>query len=154
MDLLAIQAALTSLKVRDRYFQEYGLDINSTIEIQGKVIELQAEVAGSQTSAISEPLSLSCKRKLGSEEKINSANEWGDQVAIRSKPWRGPAQVYALKKSKGEEPHFLCSNCSNKRKVILNPMKRDGWMLMACPSCKAKSTPVIEELGRHNVEKY
>ena len=143
MDLLAIQAALTSLKAATDISRSI-LDVHSTIEIQGKVIELQAALLDAQTSAISATTAQfelqEEVRKL--EEKIKSVNEWGDQESRYSLvcPWRGPAQVYALKKSdsEGEEAHFLCSNCfHNKRKVILNPMKRDSWILMACPSCKA-----------------
>ena len=140
----AIQAALTSLKAATDISKSI-FDINSAIEIQDKVIELQAALLKAQTSAISATTAqfeLQEKvRKLEETDKIRPMNG-GDQERRYSLvcPWKGPAQVYALKKSdsEGEEPHFLCSNCfHNKRKVILNPMKRDGWMLMACPSCKA-----------------
>lgn len=55
-------------------------------------------------------------------------------------PWRGPAQVYALKESEsnGELPHFICTNCfHNSRKTILSPTQIKGNAIMMCPQCKA-----------------
>ena len=52
MDLLAIQAAVTSLKSATEISKSI-LEIKSTTEIQGKVIELQAALLEAQTSAIS-----------------------------------------------------------------------------------------------------
>ena len=113
------------------------LEIKSTTEIQDKVIKLQSALMASRNSA------LELQEKVRTlEEQLRAANEWGDQESRYSLvcPWKSPAQVYALKRSasEGENPHFLCSNCfHNKRKVILNPSKKDGWILMACPSCGA-----------------
>ena len=52
MDLSAIQAAITSLKVATDVLKSI-LGITSTTEIQGKVIELQTALLEAQTSAIS-----------------------------------------------------------------------------------------------------
>ena len=154
MDLSAIQAALTSLKAATDISKSI-FDINSAIEIQDKVIELQAALLKAQTSAISATTAqfeLQEKvRKL--EEQIKSTDEWGDQERRYSLvcPWKGPAQVYALKKSdsEGEEPHFLCTNCFHiKRKVILNPKIIGSRMLLICPSCKATNETRFRGIGR------
>ena len=120
------------------------LEIKSTTEIQDKVTKLQSALMEAQNSAVAATTAqLELQEKVRTlEEQLRAANEWGDQESRYSLvcPWKGPAQVYALKRSasEGENPHFLCSNCfHNKRKVILNPSKKDGWILMVCPSCRA-----------------
>ena len=120
------------------------LEIKSTTEIQDKVTKLQSALMEAQNSAVAATTAqLELQEKVRTlEEQLRAANEWGDQESRYSlvSPWKGPGQVYALKRlaSEGETPHFLCSNCfHNKRKVILNPSKKDGWILMACPSCRA-----------------
>ena len=142
--MLDIQAVITSLKAAADISKSI-LKIKSMTEIQDKIAELQDALLKAQNSAISATnaqLDLQEKvRKL--EEQLKAANDWGDQKRRYSlaTPWGGAAQVYALKRSVsgGEEPHFLCANCfHNKRRVILNPTQRgNGWVLMACPSCKA-----------------
>ena len=124
------------------------LEIKSTTEIQDKVIKLQSALMEAQNSA------LELQEKVRTlEEQLRAANEWGDQESRYSLvcPWQGPAQAYALKRSasEGQGPHFLCSNCfHNKRKVILNPSRKDGWILMACPSCRATIDTGYRSIGR------
>ena len=120
------------------------LESKSRTEIQDKVTKLQSALMKAQNSAVAATTAqLELQEKVRTlEEQRRAANEWGDQESRYSLvcPWEGTAQVYALKRSasEGENPHFLCSNCfHNKRKVILNPIKKDGWILMACPSCRA-----------------
>ena len=153
MDLLAIQAAVTSLKSATEISKSI-LEIKSTTEIQGKVIELQAALLEAQTSAISATTAhLELLEKVRNlEDQLKAANEWGDQKNRYSLvcPWENAAQVYALKRSVsgGDEPHFLCPNCfHNKRSVILNPMKRNHWTVLTCPSCKATAETGYREIG-------
>ena len=153
MDLLAIQAAITSLKSATDISKRI-LEIKSNSEVQAKVIELQAallEAQGSAISATTAQFELQEKNR-SLEERLRAANEWGDQESRYSLvcPWQNAAQVYALKRSAsdGEEPHFLCANCfHNRKRVILNPLKRSGWILLACPSCKATAETGYRGIG-------
>ena len=76
------------------------------------------------------------------EEKLQNNEDWSTEKDryILSNPWKGPAQVYALKRShsNGEVAHLLCSNCfQSSIKSILNPAKKDRWIIMVCPICKS-----------------
>ncbi len=76
------------------------------------------------------------------ESKLKEVDDWSNKKEKYAlvNPWGGAAQVYAMLKehSGGEAPHYLCSNCfHNKNKVILNPGKKDRWVIMVCPTCKA-----------------
>ena len=130
------------------------LEIKSTTEIQDKVIKLQSALMEAQNSAMSATTAqLELQEKVRTlEEQLRAANEWGDQESRYSLvcPWQGSAQVYALKRSasEGEGPHFLCSNCfHNKRKVILNPSRKEARTLMACPSCSATMDTGYRRIG-------
>ena len=143
-DLSAFQTLGTSLKT--------ALDIvkgireaKSATETESKVAELQAALLDTQILAISATnAQVELQKKVGElEEQLKAANEWGGQEGRYSLvcPWRGSAQVYALKESvsEGEPPHFLCPNCFHrKEKAILNPMHQDGHILSACSSCTAR----------------
>ena len=143
-DPLAIQTLGASLKTVVDIAKGIR-EAKSTAETEIKVTDLQAALLGAQSLALSATnaqFELHNKvREL--EEQLKAANDWGEQESRYSLvcPWGNSAQVYALKRastSEGEAPHFLCSNCfHNKKRVILNPMNRDGWILLACPSCKA-----------------
>ncbi len=143
MDLTAIQAAVTSLKAAADISKSI-LDIKSTTEIQGKVIELQSALLEAQNCAL---VATTAQFELQEEirklhEELKIVTDWDDQKNRYQLicPWKGPGQIYALKRleAEGEEPHFLCSNCfHNKKRVILNPTNKGGWVLMACPSCKS-----------------
>lgn len=143
MELLAIQAALTSLKAATDISKSI-LDFKAGAEIQGKVIELQTALMDAQAAAISATaVQFELREKINTlEGELRAVSDWGDQECRYSLvcPWDGPAQVYALKRSAsaGEEPHFLCSHCFlDRKRVILNPRKRSSWVIMVCPSCNA-----------------
>lgn len=143
MDLIAIQSAISSLKTAVDISKSL-LELKSTAEIQSKVIELQSALLETQNNALSATAAqFEMQEKIRDlEAKLKALDDWEDQKQRYTliAPWKGPAQVYALKRSdaKGEEPHFLCANCfHNSKRVILNPMKKDKWILMACPSCKS-----------------
>ena len=147
MDILAIQAAMTSLKAATDISKAI-IETKSIAEVQRKIIELQSALLEAQTSAISATtvqFELHDKIRI-LEEQLKATHDWGCQETRYSLvcPWRGPAQVYALKKSasEGEEPHFLCSNCfHSKKRVIVNPAYRNGWVSLVCPSCKSSVEP-------------
>ncbi len=143
MDLTAIQAAIASLKTAISISKNIH-EIRSTAEIQSKVIALQSALLEAQNSALSATTAqFELQEKVTElEAKLKAVGDWEEQKKRYAlvNPWKGPAQTYALKRScaEGEEPHFLCANCfHNAKRVILNPSKRDAWILMACPSCKA-----------------
>lgn len=154
MDLSAIQAAITSLKVATDIARNI-LDTKSAIQIQGKVIELQSALLEAQSYAIAATTSqFELQEKIRSlEEQLKAAYAWGDQEQRYTLvcPWRGPAQVYALRRtnSEGEPAHFLCPNCFHaKKRVILNPVSsKDGWISLSCPSCKATMNTGYRGIG-------
>ena len=143
MDLVAIQSAISSLKSAVEISKNL-LELKSTAEIQSKVIELQSALLEAQNNALSATTAqFEMQEKIRDlEAKLKAVDDWEDQKKRYTliAPWKGPSQVYALKRSdaKGEEPHFLCTNCfHNSRRVILNPIKKNTWVLMSCPSCKS-----------------
>jgi hypothetical protein len=154
MDLGAIQAAITSLKAATGIAKSI-LETKSEIEIQGKVIELQSALLDAQSSALAATTSqFELQERIRSlEDLLKAASAWGDQEKRYALvcPWRGPAQVYALRKacSDSEAPHFLCPNCFHgKKRVILNPINnKDAFICMACPSCKATMETGYRAIG-------
>lgn len=143
MDLTAIQAAFSSLKTATDISKTF-VDIKSESEIQSKVISLQNALLDAQNCALS-----ATAAQFEMQEKIrelatqlkNIAN-WEVQKNryLLVNPWKGPAQAYALKHSfaENETAHLLCANCFHESKrVILNPERKDSWVFMTCPSCKA-----------------
>ena len=144
MDLTAIQSAIASLKVATGLIKG-TLETKNAIEVQGKVIEVQAALLEAHTNAISATTAqfelLDRVRAL--DEQLKAFNDWdeqGQRYALVC-PWQGVAHVYALRKasSDGEVAHFLCPNCFHGRhRVILNPaVAKDRYVSLACPSCKA-----------------
>ena len=146
MDIAAIQSTITGLKVATGLVKGI-LKTKNAIEVQGKIIELQAALLEVHTNAISATTAqfelLDRVRAL--EEQLKAFNDWDEQGPRYTLvcPWNDAAQVYALRKasSDGEAPHFLCPNCFHKRqRVILNQTfaTANRYVLLACPSCKAK----------------
>ena len=86
------------------------------------------------------------------EANLRATEDWASEKKRYAlvNPWNGPAQAYALKQSysEGEKPHLLCSNCfHNSKKVILNPTKKDSFVIMACPSCKSSVDTGYRAIG-------
>ena len=111
---------------------------------KGSTLEAQEQIMSLREGALElqeENQELKSKiREL--EAKLNATDDWTKEKEkyVLVNPWKGPAQVYALKKERadGEEAHYICANCfHNKNKVILNPAKRDTWVVMVRPTCKA-----------------
>lgn len=144
MDLTAIQAAVTSLKVATGIAKSI-LDTKTTVEIQNKVIEIQSALLEAQASAIaatSAQFELQ-ERVRNLESELKAVRSWGDgaqRYALVS-PYRNCGTVYALKAStaNGEAPHLLCPNCfSSRRKSFLAPFRENkgGWIALSCSACK------------------
>lgn len=154
MDLSAIQAAVTSLKVATGIAKSI-LETKTTVEIQSKVIEIQAALLEAQASAIaatSAQFELQ-ERVRALESELKVLNTWGDEVqryAIAS-PYRNGGALYALKASAAnrEAPHFLCPNCfSSRRKSFLSPVRdKEGWITLACSACKLAITTGLRAIS-------
>lgn len=122
---------------------------------KGLTIEAQEQVLSLREGALElqeENLELKSKiREL--EAKLRATEDWikeKEKYALAN-PWGGPAQVYALKKNRadGEPPHYVCTNCFYKKiKVILNPVREGMWLVMNCPTCKAKVGTGNHEIGK------
>jgi hypothetical protein len=154
MDLSAIQAAVTSLKVATGIAKSI-LETKTTVEIQSKVIEIQSALLEAQSSAIaatSAQFELQ-ERIRALEAEAKAANAWGEETkryALVS-PHRNGGTVYAIKTeaAAGEAPHFLCPNCfSNRRKSFLAPVRdKDAWINLACSACKHSITTGMRGIG-------
>lgn len=153
MDVTAVQAMIGSLKAATDITKAI-FDLKTTAEIQGKVIDIQRALLAAQSSALEATRAQFelQERVRELESQLKSVGDWEKQeprYALAS-PWRGAAQVYALKTShaQGEEPHYLCTNCfHNRKRVILNPAPKDGWVFMTCPACKSTTSTGYRGIG-------
>lgn len=143
MDLSAIQAAVTSLKVATGIAKSI-LDTKTTVEIQSKVIEIQSALLEAQASAITATTAqFELQERVRTlEGELKAARSWGDEThryALVS-PFRNGGTVYALKAStaNGEAPHLLCPNCfGSHQKSFLSPVRdKEGWISLSCATCK------------------
>lgn len=156
MDLIAIQAAISSLKSATDIARSL-LEMKSMSEIQGKVIELQSALLQAQNCALS---ATTAQFELQERVRLLEAQlrEKADWETEKSRyrlvsPWIGPAQVYALTQAaaNGEEPHFLCTSCFHDgKRIILIPVSQEGWLQMVCPACKATMATGYQTLGAAN----
>lgn len=154
MDLVAIQAAISSLKAATDISKSI-LEMRNMAEVQGKVIELQSALLEAQNCALSATTAqFELQERIRVlETQLKEEDDWEPQKARYRlvNPWRGPAQTYALRREKadGEEPHFVCATCfHNGKRVILNPIKnKEGWIQMVCPSCKATMDTGLRGIG-------
>ena len=141
MDIItSIQTVATGLQAASTIASTLS-KIKDMSEVQSKVIEIQSALLEAQNAAISATAAQSVltDKIKELENQIEAMNDWDSQKNRYElvSPWRGPAQVYALKQafSNGESPHFLCTNCFlNSKRVILNPIRKKG-IHMDCPSC-------------------
>ena len=153
MDYSAIQGMMASLKAATDISKAL-FDLKMTAEIQRKVIELQSALMSAQSSALEATTSQYTlqDRVRELESQVRDLQDWGGQKARYTLvcPWRSPAQAYALKKAQsgGEPPHYLCTNCfHNRKQVILNPLSKEGWVHLVCPSCKSEVTTGSRGVG-------
>ena len=157
MDIGAIQGMMTSLTAATNVTKAL-FDLKVTAEVQSKVIELQSSLLAAQNSAleaVNAHYTLQ-ERIRDLENQILNFEDWAKQAQRYTLvcPWQGPAQVYALKAANadGEQPHYLCINCfHNQKRVILNPMPKDGWVYLVCPACQSSIATGCRVVG---VPKY
>jgi hypothetical protein len=155
MDLTAIQAAISSLQAATGIAKSI-VETKSAAEIQSKVIALQSALLEAQNSALTATTSqYELQEKVRSlEAQVKAFNDWGDQAKRYAlvNPWRGAAQVYALRKADadGEAAHYLCSNCFHGRKrTIVNPVTdKTGFISMVCPTCRSTVDTGYRGIGK------
>jgi hypothetical protein len=154
MDFAAIQGMMASLKAATDISKAL-VDLKIASEVQGKVIELQGALMTAQNSALEATNALYSlqDRVRNLESQVQAFQDWGEQekrYALVACPWQNPVQVYALKKERadGEQAHYLCTNCFHVRKrVILNPESKDGWIYLSCPNCKSTASTGHRRIG-------
>ena len=119
----------------------------STLEAQEKIMSLREGALELQEE------NQELKNKIRElEEKLKAKEDWESEKEKYKlvNPWKGPGQVYALIKEKAdsEEAHYLCTNCFHgKRKVILNPSKRNMYVVMTCPVCDSSVETGYKGIG-------
>ena len=161
MDVTAITAVIGSLKTAAEVAKTL-IEIKPTAEVQKKIIEIQSALLAAQNSALSATTAQfeMQERVRELEARLKASEDWEVQRARYDlvAPWQGAAQAYALKESAaaGEAPHLLCTNCfHNSKRVVLNPNRRDGWIVMTCPDCKASLDTGYKGIGAATyAEKY
>ncbi len=90
---------------------EAPFHLKLTAEVQGNVIELQSALMSAQSCPLEATTSQYTlqDRVRDLESRVRDFQDWSEQKARYALvcPWRGPAQVYALKKehADGEPPH-------------------------------------------------
>lgn len=154
MDMTAIQAMMGSLKAATDISKAI-FDLQTTAEVQGKVIAMQSALLAAQSSALEATNAqfLLQEKVRDLESQIKGFQDWGEEKKRYSlvSPWQGPAQAYALKKEQadGEEPHLLCPNCfHNRKRVILNPIStKEAYINMVCPACKSNCDTGYRRVG-------
>lgn len=153
MDISAVQGVVASLKAATDISKAF-LDLKTTAEVQGKVIELQSALLAAQSAALEATnAQFSLQQRVNElEASLKNYDDWAAQERryVLFAPWKGPAQVYALlsAEAKGQDPHYLCTNCfHNRKRVILAPTSKDGWVHMVCPACKASLATGYRGIG-------
>lgn len=153
MDITAVQSMMVSLKAATDIAK--GLfELKITTDVQSKVIEIQSALLSAQSSALAATNAQFelHERVRALEAELKSFNDWEkqkDRYAL-AQPWSRGGQIYALKKdaAQGEMPHYLCANCfHNGKRVILNPLAKDGWIHMVCPTCKGMMSTGLRAIG-------
>ncbi len=130
---------------------------------KGSTLEAQEQIMSLREGALElQEENQELKEKVRNlESNLRSTEDWNQEIEKYAlvNPWRGPAQVYALKESNsnGEQPHLVCPNCfHNASKTILTPSKdKSGDALMDCPACKASINTGYSGVGAAQyAEKY
>ena len=121
---------------------------------KGSTIEAQEQIMSLREGALElQEENQELKEKIRNLEiKLQNIEDWKAEKARYTlvNPWRGPAQVYALKESEsnGELPHFICTNCfQSARKTILTPIEGTGDVMFKCPHCKASISTGYRGVG-------
>lgn len=145
VDIATIQGAVMSMKAAGDIAKSL-FQLSSSAEIKGQVIDLQNAILSAQQSAFAAQSQQSAMIQQINDLKkeIADIKAWEKEkqrYKLISAPWGGSV-LYALKEScKGTEPpHWICTKCyDDGRRTILQPHKKEGWITLACPTCKAEN---------------
>lgn len=143
MDPVSLQSAVAGLKTAAEITRVL-LGMKVTADVQAKVIELQSALLEAQQGALAATAAQYelTERIRELEAQLRVRADWSS-IALRYalvNPWKGLSQVYALRResAEGEPAHYCCTHCFNRgSRVMLTAGKRDGWVIMQCPSCHA-----------------
>lgn len=144
-EIQAIGTALASLKTAGEIVKAI-YDAKLSDDTKSKVASLQQLIFDARQSAFDAQEELASVKSKAAElvSEMVKFETW-DEESKRYKLFKSEALqsvVYALKEvnANAEPPHYLCTNCYQKRrKSILNLHKAvDGWMAFLCPECSSR----------------
>jgi ribosomal protein L29 len=147
MDMMSIQAAVTSLKTASDIVATF-IKLKPSAEIQSKVIELNAVILSAQSSALaanSEQFAL-LKKVSDLEKEIARIKAWeAEKQKYELHEFKSGLFAYGLKAdAKGTQPnHQLCANCyeHEKKSILQKQLVTAGRMtVLLCPNCQTKLT--------------
>ncbi|MDL1988938.1 MAG: hypothetical protein LWX08_15085, partial [Deltaproteobacteria bacterium] len=153
MDTILIQGTISGLKTAADIAKSM-INLKSMSDVQSKVVELQSSILAAQSSALSanaEQFSMVDEIRTLKEE-ITRIKTWeGEKQRYQlHTPWKGTGVVYALKESmsNAEPPHYLCTKCyEDGKRMILQPRKKDGFVLLVCPTCNSEIHSGLRGIG-------
>ena len=146
MDIGSVAAAVNHLKSAGDIVAGL-INLKSTSEVQSKAIELNQKLIAAQHEifAANAEHSKLIVRANELEQEIAKLNEWNERKKRYKlvNPWEGnPALVYSVREScrDTEAAHWICTKCfDDNRRSILQPKKgSNGFILLACATCKAE----------------
>lgn len=145
VDMTSISSAVLSLKAATDIAKSL-MDLKASSAIQGRVIELQAEILAAQSSALAaQSDQFSLLQRIGElETDMAELEAWNaEQKRYKLTNFGGGTFAYELKPEEalGEPAHRICANCYQKRtRSILQSHGTTYGMqeLMFCPECKTE----------------
>ena len=144
IDMASITAAVTGLKAATDLAKSF-VDLKTTGEIQGKVVELQTVILSAQSSALAaQSDQFSLLNRIGELEKeVTQFKNWEtEKERYKLTEYGSGTFAYAMKpeKANGEPLHRLCANCFNQgQKSLLQLVGTGGGQeRMRCARCKTE----------------
>jgi hypothetical protein len=142
--MTSITAAITGLKAATDLAQSF-VNLKTSGEIQGKVVELQTVILAAQGSALaaqSEQFTLLDRIRNLETEIIQFENWEAEKQRYQLTDYGSGTFAYALKPSEayGEPPHRICANCYNQgHKSLLQVLSiGSGQEHTQCSRCKTE----------------
>jgi hypothetical protein len=141
VDMASISAAVTGLKTATDIAKGL-MDLKTTAEVQGKVIELQGVILAAQSSALaaqSDQFTL-LERIRELEREMAQLEAWdAEKKRYKLKDYGGGTFAYELKpeEARGEPMHRVCAACYQKRHIAIlqfvgQSSGQDHYRCLAC----------------------
>lgn len=155
MDMGSIAAAANSLKVAGDIAAGL-ISLKTMTEVQAKAIELNQKIISAQHELFSANAAQTtlAQRVSELERQIAQMKAWDEQKKRYKlvNPWEGnPALAYALRESlkESEAAHWICTKCydDGRRTILLPKEDKNGYVLLACPTCKAETNTGYRGIG-------